>query len=121
VRPRGGRGTTRCEPWPTPSAGSPGSIPPLYEATLRSVERDSPEVQAAAEDVLEILYAVLSGYRIRGEEAVHATRHLRSVLHRFTSLEAAGGFGMPTDLEACYWRIVEALVANLGNGGCRRN
>ncbi len=87
--------------------------PALYEATVRSVERDSPEVRAAAEDVLEILFAVLGGYGIRGEEAVHATRYLRSVLHGFTSLELAGGFGMPTQLEASYRRIEEALVVAL--------
>ncbi len=94
--------------------------PALYQATVRSVERDSPEVKEAAGEVLEILYAVLSGYRIKGQEAVHATRYLRSVLHGFMSLEAAGGFGMPTDLEASYRRIVEALVVNLGNWGRRK-
>jgi AcrR family transcriptional regulator len=87
--------------------------PALYEATVRSVERDSPEIQAAAEDVLEILFAVLGGYRIQGEEAVHATRYLRSVLHGFASLEATGGFGMPTDLEKSFQRIVDATVLNL--------
>lgn len=87
--------------------------PALYEATVRSAEKDSPEVRAAAEDVLEVLLAILGGYGIRGEEAVHATRYLRSVLHGFTSLELAGGFGMPTELEATYRRIVKTLVANL--------
>ncbi len=87
--------------------------PALYEATVRSAERESAEVRAAAEEVLAVLFAVLEGYEIRGEQAVHATRYVRSVLHGFTSLELAGGFGMPTQLEASYRRIVEAVVANL--------
>jgi AcrR family transcriptional regulator len=94
--------------------------PALYEATVRSVERDAPQVQAAASEVLDILFAVLSGYRIKGEEAVHAARYLRSVLHGFTSLEAAGGFGMPADLEASFGRIVDALVANLQDWSRRK-
>ena len=94
--------------------------PALYEATTRGSKHDPPEVRAAAADVLEILYAVLQGYRIHGEEAVHATRYLRSVLHGFTSLEASGGFGMPTDLEASYRRMVDALRVTLRNWGRRR-
>ena len=87
--------------------------PALYAVTVESVKGASPRVRAAGDEVLEVLRAVLSGYRIQGEEAVHATRYLRSVLHGFTSLEAAGGFGMPTDLEASFARILEALVLDL--------
>ncbi len=87
--------------------------PALYEATVHSAETEPPEVRAAAAEVLDVLFAVLAGYGIRGEQAVHATRYLRSVLQGFTSLELAGGFGMPTQLEASYRRIVEALLVNL--------
>ncbi len=87
--------------------------PALYEATVRSTERDSAEVRAVAQEVLDVLFAVFDGYGIRGEQAVHAARYLRSVLHGFVSLERAGGFGMPTELEASYQRIVKAVLANL--------
>lgn len=95
--------------------------PALYEATVRGVGRDPPDVRDAAGEVLEVLFAVLSGYGIREEESVHAVRYLRSVLHGFTSLEASGGFGMPTNLEATYRRIVEALIANLRAWGHRKD
>ncbi len=94
--------------------------PTLYEATVRSVARDTPEAKAAGEEILEILFAVLRGYGIEGEEAVHATRYLRSVLHGFTSLEASGGFGMPTQLEGSYRRMVDAMLATLEQWGKRR-
>lgn len=89
--------------------------PALYEATVRSVERDTSRAKAAGEDVLDILFAILRGYGIKGEEALHATRYLRSVLHGFNSLEAAGGFGMPTDLERSYRRMIDAVLATLGS------
>lgn len=63
---------------------------------------------------------MLAGYGIRGAEAVHAVRYLRSLLHGFTSLEAAGGFGMPTDLERSYRRIIGALLVNLHDWGRRK-
>ena len=94
--------------------------PSLYEATVRSAEGDTPEIKAAADEVFEILAAVLSAYRIRGREAVHAVRYLRSVLHGFTSLEASGGFGMPIDIEASYRRVVAAVLTNLNGWRARR-
>ncbi len=94
--------------------------PALYQATVRSAERDSPAVRAAAEDVLDVLFAVLRGYGIQGEDAVHAARYLRSVFHGFTSLEVSGGFGMPTDLEGSYRRMVGAVLVNLKSWGRAR-
>lgn len=95
--------------------------PALYEATVRGVGRDPPEVREAAAEVLDILFATLRGYGIRDQENVHAVRYLRSVLHGFASLEASGGFGLPTDLEASYRRIVDALLVNLRTWGRRKN
>lgn len=95
--------------------------PALYEATVRGVGRDPPEVREASAEVLDILFATLRGYGIRDQENVHAVRYLRSVLHGFASLEASGGFGLPTDLEASYRRIVDALLVNLRTWGRRKN
>lgn len=94
--------------------------PALYAATILSVEHDTPELKAAGDEILDILFAVLRGYGVEGEDAVHATRYLRSVLHGFTSLEASGGFGMRTDLERSYRRLVDEVVATLSTWGRRR-
>lgn len=56
-------------------------------------------------------YAVLGGYGIEGDDAVDATRILRSALHGFASLEAAGGFSMPRDIDESFARLVAGLDA----------
>jgi hypothetical protein len=49
---------------------------------------------------------VLASYGLRGEEALHATRGFRSVVHGFATLEAAGGFGIPPDLDESFDRLL---------------
>ena len=53
--------------------------------------------------------AVLRGYGLDGDDAVDATRALRSALHGFVSLEQAGGFGLPVDVDRSYDQLVLAL------------
>jgi AcrR family transcriptional regulator len=87
--------------------------PGLYAATIRAPEPDDRERLAAAERLLAVVYAVLAGYGIEGDDAVHAARALRSGLHGFASIEAAGGFGIPADRDESFRRMVAALAAGL--------
>ena len=59
------------------------------------------------------MLAVLASYGLRGEDAVHAARGLRSVAHGFATLEVAGGFGIPLDLDESFDRLLRAFVAGL--------
>jgi hypothetical protein len=63
--------------------------------------------------VLRVVFAVLTGYRLTGEDAVDATRALRATLHGFVVLEAGGGFGMPVSVDRSYDRLVDGLEATL--------
>ena len=48
---------------------------------------------------------------------------LRVALHGFTTLEAAGGFGLPQSVDATFTRLVDALDATFTSwaGQHRRN
>jgi hypothetical protein len=52
--------------------------------------------------------AVLASYGLRGEDALHAARGLRSVAH---------GFGIHLDLDESFDRLLRAFVAGLRKGG----
>jgi hypothetical protein len=56
---------------------------------------------------------VLAPYRLSEEEAIHAIRGLRSIVHGFLSLEVAGGFGMPVDLDASFHWLINLYIAGL--------
>lgn len=87
--------------------------PGLYPATLRAPAPDDAELNAVAEELLAIILAVLAGYELHDPDALHATRALRSLLHGFVALEAAGGFGLPLDLDESYRRLVATFTSGL--------
>jgi AcrR family transcriptional regulator len=83
--------------------------PGRYAATLRAPHPAAPDHVAAGEAAVGVIYAVLAGYELSGATAVDATRCLRSALHGFVSLEAAGAFGLPQDVDRSFRRLVDAL------------
>jgi len=90
--------------------------PGLYMSTLRSSSKQ--EIRDAnllreEERALKIGLAVMASLGLQGEDAVHALRAFRSMVHGFATLEVAGGFGLPEDCDESFRRLVEALVAGL--------
>ena len=85
------------------------SFPGRYQAAQRVPDPSDPVHVAAGERAVGTLFAVLRGYGLDGEDAVDATRALRSALHGFVSLEQAGGFGLPVDIDRSFDRLVTAL------------
>ncbi|WOX10166.1 TetR/AcrR family transcriptional regulator [Streptomyces sp. N50] len=56
--------------------------------------------------VVDSWAAMLHGYRIDPDQQIHALRMLRTVLHGYASLEAAGGFRFATDVDDSFtWMI----------------
>lgn len=56
--------------------------------------------------VVDSWAAMLHGYHIDPDQQIHALRMLRTVLHGYASLEAAGGFQFATDIDESFaWMI----------------
>ena len=87
--------------------------PGLYAASLRAPDPADSAHMAVSEEILAILAVVLEAYRLRDETALHTIRGLRSVLHGFVSLELAGGFGLPLDLDESYIHLVRVYLGGL--------
>jgi AcrR family transcriptional regulator len=90
--------------------------PGLYDATVRSSRLaypGDPDFEAAENEAFEAVLTVLDSYGLRGEEALHAARGLRSLVHGFATLEVAGGFGIPLDLDESFERLLRTFVAGL--------
>lgn len=91
--------------------GHPGQYPMTMHAPIPD-DDDDLKVSSAIADVV---FNVLSGYDLHDDDAVDATRFLRSALHGFVALETGGGFELPVDLEHSYVRLVENVVTALAN------
>jgi AcrR family transcriptional regulator len=87
--------------------------PGRYATTVRAPDPGDAVRTAATEDVLRVVFAILAGYGIAGDDAVDATRALRASLHGFVTLEAAGGFGMAREVDRSFERFLTAFDAAL--------
>jgi AcrR family transcriptional regulator len=87
--------------------------PGRYDATVRAPAPGDVEDQAASLAAVSVLTDVLAGYGIVGEPAIHATRGVRAALHGFVSIESAGGFGMPIDVDASFAHLVTSITTGL--------
>ncbi|MBK9180580.1 MAG: WHG domain-containing protein [Acidimicrobiales bacterium] len=85
--------------------------PGRYAATVRAPDPADAEHVTASDAVLVVVLAVLAGYGLRGDDAIDATRALRSALHGFVALEAAGGFGLPQAVDRSFARLVATFDA----------
>jgi hypothetical protein len=92
---------------------------PNRYAALPQAVPDDPDLIASAERMLTAVLALLRGYHLTSAGAVHAARCFRAAAHGFASLQAAGGFGLPHDLDASYAQLVDALITSLNQGGTR--
>jgi AcrR family transcriptional regulator len=88
----------------------------LYLSTLRASgtqDEANPELQQQEARTVKVALAVMASFGLEGEDAIHAVRALRSLVHGFTTLEVSGGFGMPLDLDESFQRLVDLFVAGL--------
>ncbi|MBB4665144.1 TetR/AcrR family transcriptional regulator [Conexibacter arvalis] len=87
--------------------------PGRYAATQRVPDPADPAHVAAGERAVGAIAAVLRGWGLDGDDAIDATRALRSALHGFVTLERAGGFGMPQSVDRSFDQLVAALEVAL--------
>ncbi|WP_433833207.1 TetR/AcrR family transcriptional regulator [Actinoplanes sp. CA-015351] len=92
--------------------------PGRYAAAIRApgTGDEDEEHRRVNNVVMQIMYDVLAGFELRGTHAVDAARVLRSTLHGFASIEAAGGFGLPRVVDRSFDFLVETLIAGLRHG-----
>lgn len=87
--------------------------PGRYALTIRAPDAEDQEMQVVAQRYLEVIQAILAPYKLSEEDSIHAIRSLRSIVHGFTTIEAAGGFEMPVDLDASLHWMINLFIAGL--------
>ncbi|HEX5248896.1 MAG TPA: TetR/AcrR family transcriptional regulator [Gaiellales bacterium] len=87
--------------------------PGVYGALQRAPEPDDDVAAAAGARLLEPVFAVLRGFGLEGDAAVHAARALRSAMHGFAELERVGGFGIDLDVDESYRFLIGSVAAGI--------
>jgi AcrR family transcriptional regulator len=87
--------------------------PGLYLARLQaSGNQEAPDVelQQAEARAVRVVLLIIGSFGLQGDEAIHAVRGLRSLVHGFATLEVAGGFGLALNCDESFRRLIEALL-----------
>jgi AcrR family transcriptional regulator len=84
----------------------PGAYAALQQAGAQNKD-------AAFSELVDVVLAVLRGYGLEGEDAVHGVRIVRAALHGFVMLELGGGFGLPLDVDESFVRLVSSMDRGL--------
>lgn len=95
----------------TMATGHPGR----YAATRYPLSSEALAASTGAVRIVEVCYALLRGYDLSEPDATDAVRLLRSTLHGFSDLEAAGGFTADHSVDASWRRAVDALHHAMAN------
>jgi AcrR family transcriptional regulator len=90
--------------------------PGCYEAIVAAPDVKDAELQAAAGRLLELMAAIMRGWRLDGERMIDAIRTVRSALHGFVSLERHGGFAIDRDPDVSFEALIDTLAAGLAAG-----
>lgn len=89
--------------------------PGRYTATITAATGEHSGQRDAAREVLRVVEATLVGYGLGGDDAIDAARALRATLHGFVHLETHHAFGLPTDIDRSYRRLVEGIDATMSS------
>lgn len=87
--------------------------PGRYAACLRAPSTDDEALDLVAQRTIDVFHAALRGFDLDERELVHTVRALRSALHGFVALEAAGGFALAVDRDASFDVMVALLAAGI--------
>jgi AcrR family transcriptional regulator len=88
--------------------------PGRYITTLRAPDINDPADMEASSAAIQVIFDALAGYGLGGDDAIDATRLIRSSLHGFVALKAAGAFELP-DLGRSFRRLIVSLQQSLAS------
>ena len=95
--------------------------PGIYTETLRAVDPYDKEMDALSTRILDVCLKILSGYGLDRRASLHAIRAMRSIVHGFSSLEAARGFGIPMSIDESFRWLVDTFIEGLKASAGRKD
>jgi AcrR family transcriptional regulator len=87
--------------------------PGRYAASIAAGGPHDAELVAAQIEVVETVLRALIAYHLPPDEAIHTVRIGRAMVHGFATLELAGGFGLPQEVDETFRRLLDAYIQAL--------
>jgi len=91
--------------------------PGRYAASVTAPPEEDPEYAKVAVEAFQVIVAAFQGYHLDGENLIHAVRMWRAACHGLTTMESAGGFGLPESVDVTFAHLLNALDTEFGRLG----
>ncbi|HSV81076.1 MAG TPA: TetR/AcrR family transcriptional regulator [Ramlibacter sp.] len=91
--------------------------PGLYSATVATPREDDAELREASEVWVGVLFDAAQSLGLSHEDAVHALRGIRSIVHGFGLLETSGAFLGPVDRDSSFTQVLKTFVTAVAEQG----
>lgn len=85
--------------------------PGLYSAIVPSPDVADTELRGAASAWLAVFYRVIGTFRLSPDDAIHALRGIRSIVHGFGMLEMQGAFRSAVDRDTSFVQVLQTFIA----------
>jgi AcrR family transcriptional regulator len=87
--------------------------PGVYKAAQLAVSKQSKVTRKVGEAYVKLALAVLRGYGLSGNAALHGVRAIRSAVRGFIETELDGGFGLPLNLDVSFQMLLGMIDSGL--------
>lgn len=91
--------------------------PGQYALTVRAPLAGDVDDEEVSERLASIVFRVVAGFGVDGDDLVDAVRFVRAALHGFVDLETGGAFELPTATERSFDRMVASVAGALAAFG----
>lgn len=88
-------------------------LPMLYSTAGRYPVKGDGELEAAVDQVIDVIVAALRGFELTDDERLHGAIALRSALHGFCAFELGDGNPTPLASDDLYTHTVELFLEGL--------
>lgn len=84
--------------------------PAIYPLTIRAPQIDDIELTQLAQELVQLLLLTLTSFGLQEEDALHAIRGIRAIIHGFIAIELAGGYELALDKDESFRRLLETYL-----------
>jgi AcrR family transcriptional regulator len=84
--------------------------PAVYPLTIRAPAADDMELTQLSQEFVQLLLLTLTSLGLQGDDALHAIRGLRALLHGFVALELNGGYELALDKDESFQRLLTTYL-----------
>ena len=85
----------------------------IYPLTIHAPQTEEPALLQMGQEFVQLLLLLFASLGLEGEDAQHAMRGYRALLHGFSALDASGGYRLALNKDDSFHELLSTFLAGL--------